>query len=143
MSTIGKRIRDLRIEKGMTQEELGELLGVKKAAVQKYENGTIVNLKADTIKKLCEIFQVLPYKFIITDDLKVEHDLLGLGARSNNWFRKVLKLRYNRDLSNELEIVESLNDEALSKLMEYAGDLSKIPEYRRKEKRDFKEFADY
>lgn len=142
MSTIGKRIRDLRMKKGLTQEELGELLGVKKAAVQKYENGTIVNLKADTIRKLCEIFEVLPYKFIVEGNLKFEDELLELGAHTNRWFRRVLEFRYGRDLSNELEIVESLNDKALSKLINYAEDLSKIPEYIRKEKRNFRETVD-
>ena len=39
--TMGDRIRVLRREYGMTQKELGELLGVKNAAVQKYEKGTV------------------------------------------------------------------------------------------------------
>ena len=47
--TIGERIKRLHIEKNMTQEELGAILGVKKATIQKYESGQIRNLKADTI----------------------------------------------------------------------------------------------
>ena len=43
---VGKRIRALRTARGLTQEELGKLLGVKKAAVQKYENGSVENLNA-------------------------------------------------------------------------------------------------
>ena len=36
---IGQKIRIARIEKGMTQEELGNILGVKKSSIAKYESG--------------------------------------------------------------------------------------------------------
>ena len=50
--TTGERIRQLRIEHDMTQEELGAKIGVQKAAIYKYETGLIVNLKRSTIEKL-------------------------------------------------------------------------------------------
>lgn len=37
--SMGKRILELRMKKGMTQEEVGKIVGVQKAAVQKWENG--------------------------------------------------------------------------------------------------------
>lgn len=39
MDTLGKRIAALRKEKGMTQEELAEKLGVSPQAISKWENG--------------------------------------------------------------------------------------------------------
>ncbi|MBR5823773.1 MAG: helix-turn-helix transcriptional regulator [Paludibacteraceae bacterium] len=54
----GTKIKELRKAHDMTQSELGELLGVKKSAIQKYEAGEIVNLKLSIVKKLCEIFKV-------------------------------------------------------------------------------------
>ena len=39
MDTLGKRIAALRREKGMTQEELAERLGVSPQAVSNWENG--------------------------------------------------------------------------------------------------------
>ena len=56
----GERIRKLRIEKDMTQEMLGEKIGVKKAAIYKYENGLVVNLKRDIIEKLANVLEVSP-----------------------------------------------------------------------------------
>ena len=38
---IGQKIRIARIEKGMTQEELGNILGVKKSAIAKYKSGRV------------------------------------------------------------------------------------------------------
>jgi transcriptional regulator with XRE-family HTH domain len=49
------RIKQLREEKGWTQEDLGHRLKVQKSAVSKYETGR-VPLTDETIKKLVEIF---------------------------------------------------------------------------------------
>lgn len=57
---MGELIKNLRIEKGLTQEELGNLLGLKKAAINKYENGRVENIKRSTIQKMAEIFDVSP-----------------------------------------------------------------------------------
>ena len=51
---IGALIKKLRTKHGYSQEELGSMLGVQRAAVQKWECGTVKNLKRDTIKKLAE-----------------------------------------------------------------------------------------
>lgn len=56
----GKRIKELRIGKNMTQEELGKRLGVQKSVVAKYESGKVVNMKRDIIEKLSIIFNVRP-----------------------------------------------------------------------------------
>lgn len=68
MNEIGNYIRKLRKEKGLTQEQLGEMIGVKKAAVQKWENGSVQNLKRATIKKLSDIFNVSPVTFVKESD---------------------------------------------------------------------------
>ena len=61
---IGSYIKKLRMEHGYSQEQLGTMLGVQRAAVQKWECGTVKNLKRETIKKLSEIFGVDPSSFI-------------------------------------------------------------------------------
>lgn len=67
---MGDRIKDLRTSKGMTQEELGEIVGVKKAAVQKWESGLTKNLKRSAIKKLSELFEVSPSYLMCMTDIK-------------------------------------------------------------------------
>ena len=39
--SVGERIQKVRKEKGITQEELAEKIGVKRAAISKYESGSI------------------------------------------------------------------------------------------------------
>lgn len=62
--SIGEKIRDARTSKGMTQEELGEALGVQKSAIAKYENGRVVNIKRSTLKKISDILSIPPSELI-------------------------------------------------------------------------------
>lgn len=51
---IGERIKEARLSKRLTQEELGKLVGVQKSAIAKYESGRVVNIKRSTLHKLAE-----------------------------------------------------------------------------------------
>ena len=51
---VGEKIRAARLAKGLTQEELGNILGVQKSAIAKYENGRVVNIKRSTLQKLAK-----------------------------------------------------------------------------------------
>lgn len=58
--TMGDIIRRLRLERGLTQEELGKVIGVQGAAIRKYESGRVENIKQSSIKKLADFFCVSP-----------------------------------------------------------------------------------
>lgn len=55
---IGTLIREARMSKGLTQEELGKLVGVQKSAIAKYENGRVVNIKRSTLQKLATVLNL-------------------------------------------------------------------------------------
>lgn len=57
---MGERIKFLRNKAGMSQEELGSKIGVKKAAINKYESGIVENLKRSTIARLAEVLDTTP-----------------------------------------------------------------------------------
>ena len=52
-----KRLKRLRESRKLTQEKLGEMLNVQKAAVSKYETGLVVP-SPEVLKKLSAIFGV-------------------------------------------------------------------------------------
>lgn len=113
--TVGDKIKQLRKEKGLTQEELGDLLGVKKAAVQKYESGQVQNLKQATIKKLCEVFNKYPYYFIFDDlDTTLEEQL-----RKEVPFVETIQKRYGEEVYHIFEVVIDLDADLLKKVVEY------------------------
>lgn len=58
--TTGERIKQLRKEHKMTQEQLGEIIGVQKAAIQKYEKGTVQNIKRASLIKLAQALDTTP-----------------------------------------------------------------------------------
>lgn len=77
--TVGERIKYLRIEKGMTQKELGEKVGVNNAAINKYETGIVINLKRDMIAKLADALDVTPtYLMGWEDDEQEDVDIMDL-----------------------------------------------------------------
>ena len=74
---IGEKIKAARLAKGMTQEELGQLLGVQKSAVAKYESGRVVNIKRSTLKKISDVLNIRPAELIIESS---PEDLAGMAA---------------------------------------------------------------
>ena len=58
--TTAEKIRQLRLQKGLSQEALGAKIGVKKAAINKYETGRVVNIKRTTLKRLADALGVTP-----------------------------------------------------------------------------------
>ena len=58
--TMGKRIRFYRTKQGLSLEKLGDMLGIQRTAILKYENGSVENIKRSTIKRMSEIFGVSP-----------------------------------------------------------------------------------
>lgn len=56
----GEIIKKLRKEKNLTQEQLGNIIGVQKSAIAKYEKGRVENLKRASIEKLAAYFGVSP-----------------------------------------------------------------------------------
>lgn len=51
MDSIGSAIRQIRKERNLTQEELGELIGVQKAQISRLENKTS-NVTMETLMKV-------------------------------------------------------------------------------------------
>lgn len=58
--TTGEKIRRLRKEKGLTQEELGNEVGLQKAAINKYETGIVVNIKRARLDRIAKALGVNP-----------------------------------------------------------------------------------
>lgn len=68
MSVMGNRIRQKRIENNMSMEELGKKLGVHRAAIGKWENGDVDNIKRTSIEKMSRLFGVSPSWLMGFDD---------------------------------------------------------------------------
>lgn len=76
---IGDKIRSARLAKNMTQSELGDLLGVQKSAIAKYESGRVVNIKRSTLKKISDILEIRPSELIF--DAEIKNDPIGTAEK--------------------------------------------------------------
>lgn len=117
----GEIIKILRTKKKLTQEELGNILGVKKSAIQKYESGAIQNLKMDTLRKLCDYFRVAPFMFTHPEKVTDLDALINL---------------YHRELDLTHTVIANLNEKGIDRLESHVKDLIRIDEYTRKTSQD-------
>lgn len=72
---LGKIIKKARLEKGLTQEALGEIVGVQKSAIAKYENGRIVNIKRSTLQKIASALNIRSSELLFEDSPEETADL--------------------------------------------------------------------
>ena len=66
------KIKNLRLERGWTQEELGKILNVQKAAISKYENG-IASPSIEILKTLSSVFGV-SIDYLLDNETKIKTD---------------------------------------------------------------------
>ena len=92
---MAKRIKDLRLEKGLTLEQVGNLVGVGKSTVRKWETGMIANMKRDKIASLAQALGTTPAY------------LMGWEETNNNEQNKLISL------------IEQLTDEETEELSNF------------------------
>lgn len=73
MEIIGEMIRKARLERNLTQEGLGKLIGVQKAQISKLEN----NANSATIDTIVKVFKALQAE--INFSIKLENKTLQLA----------------------------------------------------------------
>ena len=65
----GERIKALREQFQMTQDELAEKLGTTKQTIYKYETGVVTNIPSDKIEEMAALFGVTPSYLMGWDDM--------------------------------------------------------------------------
>lgn len=124
--TIGERIRDIRKEKGLTQQALGQLLGVTQATVGQYETNPNPP-KIETLQRIADALDVpLP-------------ELMGLELLDKNtWgreagpevYRKIAEniQRHHGAQARANKAMERMTEDGRNKVADYAEDI--LPRYR-------------
>lgn len=128
MSYTGDRIKQYRLEKGLTQKQLGKLCGIADSNIRKYENGR-QDPKLPTIRKIAVALE-LPLSALVADwsvfspteifeDLTDDDIKNGINPRQEDKDNRIIKHFHN------------LNDKGQDKAIEQVELLTKIPEYRK------------
>jgi transcriptional regulator with XRE-family HTH domain len=100
---IGAKIKAARQAKGMTQEELGEILGVQKSAIAKYESGRVVNIKRSTLKKMSDVLNIPPFELIFDEEYR------KMQKKNDTLSDIILKLNKDTELLEMVDILSKLD----------------------------------
>ena len=120
---MGERIKDLRENRKMTQEELGKYLGVGRSAVLKYEKGEVENITRSGIIKMAEVFDVTPeYILAFSDDEKLRY-------MTDEMAKTHLIDKYGEEAFDLLDIFSGLGDKNKKKVLELCEDIKKSELY--------------
>ena len=117
--TFGEHLREIRLARGLSQAELGELIGVSQQQINKYEHRTDYP-KMSTMKKLAEALKCTPEdlyysdgKLMINDRKKPESNVAA--------FYNLEDAEKLRRTTLELEHISStLSEDGRKRLIEYA-----------------------
>ena len=94
---LGNRIRDRRIELGMTQEELGNAIGVSRAAICEYEKSSRMP-KIDKVSKLASALN-LEVGYLLGQDVNIVSEDTNLQMKLPKEDLKLLsELKKNKKL---------------------------------------------
>lgn len=107
---IGRLIRELRKEKGLTQEQLSEVLGVTNRSVSRWENG--VNMPDfDLVITLARYFDV-DMEELLNGERKTEQKDVGKDAKKD-------ETRSGMEDGRRNEMIDKRTEETLLKVADY------------------------
>ena len=118
----GTRIKELRLISEMSQEELGRRVGVQRAAIQKYEKGTVSNIPLQTIEKIARVFDVSPTYLVGWSE--EPSNPLAAEVRIIQGIKKF----FGADAVNLLELYTTLNVAGKQRVFQYAKDMARLYE---------------
>lgn len=123
---MGQRIRDCRKSNQLTLEELGQILGVQKSAILKYEKGAVDSIPRTKIKIMAEKFGVSPaYLMAFTDDPTPKAEVSECD---------LIEECYGRDAYKLVQLFFKLNRTGQQKALENLSDLAALDKYTEDEK---------
>lgn len=112
---IGEKIKKARLEKGYTQEELGNLIGVQKSAVAKYEKGRVVNIKRSVLAKISKVLDIPPVE-LVSD---IEEKPVETANKLADMFLGLEIKETDAEVQMMLEEYYSLDDQKKTQVREY------------------------
>lgn len=132
---VGENIKKIRKEKGITQKQLGEMLGVSQAAIVQFENSNS-NLKLETIKK-------------ISNALGVSETQLILETPFSTGSKEERQRMTDSELADYLAYSTTNDQTVKEKILQKYNIISDISlhftedDYTKDELKQIKDFADY
>jgi transcriptional regulator with XRE-family HTH domain len=101
-----RKIKELRLERGMTLEQVGKIVGVGKSTVRKWETGMIVNMRRDKIHALAKALGTTP-AYLMGWDSNVNKDRTE---------QIIKRLQFDTEFAEMIIDLDSLDEEKLASI---------------------------
>ena len=116
--TKGERIKKLRIEKGITQEEMAKALKTTKQTISKYEKGIVTNIPSDRVEAMSKLLETTP-EYILGWEKKVEEDPVKEANKLADWYLELEFKETDAEVRLMLEEYGRLNEQKQAQVREY------------------------
>lgn len=116
----GAKIKYLRLLNKMSQEELGQRVGVQRAAINKYEKGSVINIPIATIEKIAQVFDVSPTYIVGWDQTEV--NTLSAEVKVLQGVKKF----YGSEVVELIESYVYLDTIGKKRVFQYLEDMSRL-----------------
>lgn len=123
---IGERIRYLRLQHNLTLEELGNLCGVGKSTVRKWEKGMISDIRQTNLAKLANALGTTPEALMGWNEMEKRI------AEEYPIINQICSM-YGTDAAELLSRYLQLNDMGKLKALGNLQDLLDVPKYRKED----------
>ena len=109
---MAQRIKSLRQKKGLTLEQVADVVGVGKSTVRKWETGMIENMRRDKIAALAKALGTTPVSLMgwVDEEEEQKNDLIAevvLKMRTDSTFMSVVENLYKLD-KDKLETINQM-----------------------------------
>lgn len=105
---MANRLKELRLNKGLTLKQVADAIGVSEATAQRYESGKISSLKYEKAEALAKLYNVSP-GFLMGWDL----DFKSFDDTPEGWTQKDQEFFFNYiQKYGERALVEQMDDSA-------------------------------
>ena len=91
-TTIGKNIKNLRLNQQKTLDDIAKKTGVSRQTIQRYESGVISNIPSDKIEKIATALNTTPAYLMGWEDSEQEFDIGSL--KNADSFSAISKKRF-------------------------------------------------
>lgn len=100
MGTKGERIKHLREDKRLTQEELAKALNTTKQTISKYEKNIVTNIPSDKLEELARVLNSTPEYILGWEQVQKKADTISdvvLRMKSDPEFLSLVEAMYALD----------------------------------------------
>lgn len=109
---FGKKVKELRLQKGMTQKELAKKLGISTRSLINYETGRCYPRQASIMAELADLLQVSADYLLSDDQASISCSAEQAGAEAERLTKELLSLFAGGKMSTDCrdQVMESLQN---------------------------------